>query len=102
MAIESSCYKVFVDYVCTKIIPRHGEYKHKFDIAIGESGLSIHYKKNIYYVTIIYENGNYYWKLEPYKNSFYTCFVKNENSFDMVLYAIEEHDKLYQTKRQEN
>ena len=78
--------------VLTKfIIPTYEKYKDTdmYDICLYKNLIRVRYNHNFYYIDIIVDNNELYWKLMPYKKSFYTTII-NDNSFERVLFAITE------------
>ena len=65
------------------------ENDNTFDIGISKNLIRVKYDHHFYYIDIIEENGEFYWKLMPYKNSYYTTII-NDGSFERVLFAITE------------
>ena len=65
------------------------ENDNTFDIGISKNLIRVKYDHHFYYIDIIEENGEFYWKLMPYKNSYYTTII-NDGSFKRVLFAITE------------
>ncbi len=76
-----------------QIVPTFEKLKREnnniFDIGISKNLIRVKYNHHFYYIDIIEENHDFYWKLTPYKNSYYTTPVSN-NSFERVLFAITE------------
>ena len=74
------------------ILPAFLKYKYKeiYDISIYQNELiRVKYNNHFFYIDIIYSYNNFYWKLTPYKNSYYTTEITS-NSFERVLFAITE------------
>lgn len=46
-----------------------------------------------YKVELLEENSAYYWKVSPYMKSYYVTPYMGYESFEMVLFAIKEHEK---------
>lgn len=55
--------------------------------------LNIKYHNHKYKAKIIKIAKEYFWKLTPYRDTYFTTAVENENSFELVLCAIKEHEK---------
>lgn len=57
--------------------------------------LNIYYNKNEYEASIISLENDYYWRIEPYRNSYFTTRMSNKKqSFDLILFTIKENDLL--------
>ena len=57
--------------------------------------LNICYNTKEYKVSIISFENNYYWRVEPYMNSYFETRMNNQKyNFDLVLFAIKEDDLL--------
>lgn len=57
--------------------------------------LDILYNETEYKVIIISLENKYYWRVEPYKESYFTTEMKNQKqNFDLMLFAIKENDLL--------
>ena len=54
---------------------------------------------NTYTIGIIIEQGEYYWYLVPYNNSYFLSKSTLKGNFDMMLLAIKENEEFY-TKKQ--
>ena len=65
------------------------ENNNKYDIWGYKNLIRVKYDHHFYYIDIIEENAEFYWKLTPYKDSFYTT-IASDNSFERVLFAITE------------
>ena len=68
-----------------KIDPEEKIYK----IFLYKNLIRVKYDHHFYYIDIIEENGEFYWQLTLYKNSYYTTII-NDGSFERVLFAITE------------
>lgn len=74
------------------ILPTFFKYKDKkvYDISIYQNKLiRVKYNNHFFYIDIMYSDNSFYWKLTPYKNSYYTTEI-TPNSFERVLFAITE------------
>ncbi|MDD2494527.1 MAG: hypothetical protein PHE29_04965 [Tissierellia bacterium] len=57
--------------------------------------LDICYNTKDYKVNIITFKNNYYWRMEPYTDSYFTTGMNNQKQdFDLILFAIKENDLL--------
>ena len=85
--------KLKLEMFSKQIVPTFEKLKHEnnntFDIGISKNLIRVKYNHHFYYIDIIEENGEFYWKLTPYKDSYYTTIV-NDRSFERVLFAITE------------
>lgn len=92
-------YDILTDYICNYIYPNNlyiGEYKMRI---ASENSIKIIYKRHHYIITIIEEDGIFYWSLKPYRDSFFATRIDNYSSLDRVLFAIKEHHEIkYQKK----
>jgi len=87
-------YKILTDYICNYIHPRD-LYKGEYTIRVAsDNRLKIHYKRHYYFISIVEENNQFFWKMTPYRNSYYMTIIDEYSSFDRVLSAIKEHDRI--------
>lgn len=87
-------YEIFTDYICNYIIPNK-IYTKSFGIAISGNALfSIKYNHKLYNLNIIKIDGKLYWKLAPHFEDCYVTVIDDYHSFDRVLFAIVENDKV--------
>ncbi len=92
---DDSCVNQLKIYLCNYIFKNNHRYvADGLIIYIRSNYLKIKYNHHYYYVIIIKENNIYYWQLRPYNKSFYTTPYDNANSFELVIMAIKENDKL--------
>lgn len=92
-------YDIFVDYICNYIIPNR-VHRKGIGISIGENiGFRIRYNHKIYNVDIIQIENQFYWRLTPHFEKCYTTIIDDYSSFDRVLFAIKENDRVVNGKK---
>ena len=84
------------DCLVNYILKNYDKYKKEgFIIWAHDDYYRIKYNHKIYKVSIINENEKLYWKLRPYNKSYFTTEVKEYSSFENVIFAIKENDKIF-------
>ena len=83
------------DCVINYILKNNDRYSEEgFIIWLHEDYLRIKYNHKVYTVTVVEENEKLYWKLKPYNKSYYMTEIKEYSSFEAVIYAIKDNDKI--------
>ncbi len=79
------------------VIEVNNKYKDKgFNIFLENEYIEIIYNKSVYKITIIKKDNKLFWHLTPYqKNYFETEISTTRNSFEMIIYAIQDNESLY-------
>ncbi len=96
---DDNCTNELKKHLCEYILKNNNKYVDEgFIIYIHSNYLKIWFNHHYYYVIIIMEEKQYYWHLKPYNKSYYTTFSKDINSFDFVILAIKEQDKIISKK----
>lgn len=95
-----NCRKLLISHLTDYIIYNNERYvEEDFIIYIHDTYLKIKYKHHYYNVTILIKNNLYYYYLSPFNKDFFTILAQTPDTFELVLLAIKEHDKLkYKTK----
>lgn len=87
-----------VNYMDSFIFKNNNRYKEDgYDIYLNNNYLYINYKNSIidYKAFVIEENGELYWMLVPYKDSYYTTLIIDPSvAFDRLLFAIRQNEVL--------
>lgn len=99
-SIEQCDDRLLIKHLCDYILKNNQRYLDDgFIIWIGEYYLRIKYNHHIYKVTIIKEQEDISWYLKPYNKKYYTTSCDRENSFEFVIMAIKENDKILNLKK---
>ena len=87
-------YNILTDYLCNYIYPNK-KYTGPYQMRVASNNtLKIKYNKHYYIISIVEENNQLFWKMKPYRNSYFTTIIDEYSSFDRVLFAIKEHDEI--------
>lgn len=85
---------IFVDYLCNYIVPNK-LHKKEFGLYVGRNDLiDIRYNHRLYHVNIIKSGNELYWKLTPHFEGNYITIIDTYESFDRLLFAIKENDRV--------
>lgn len=88
--------KYLEDCMINYILKNHDRYKSDgFTMWLHREYLRIKYNHKIYIVRITSEYGNLYWNLRPYNKSYFTTEIKDYSSFEAIIFAIKDNDKIY-------
>ena len=99
LVIDKDCIDLLKKHICIRIQEQHRSNNNKdLDIRVASNYLKVKYKNRIYKVSIVKEDNKYYWYLKPYNKNCFMTSADDNNSFDTVVFAIKEHDKLYLKK----
>lgn len=96
---DSGCRNLLVEHLKDYIIYHGKEYaKQGFNIFMHDKYLRTIYNHHVYKITIVSDNNFFYYYLQPYNKSYFITLANNPKSFEMVLYAIKEHENLLKRK----
>ncbi|MCM1370756.1 MAG: hypothetical protein NC181_02550 [Clostridium sp.] len=85
--------KIVLNY----ILPNYDKYsKDGFEFWLHDDYIRIKYNHKVYKAKIIFENSTLYWYLTPYNKSYFLTEIKNDNSFEALIFAIRDNHNYFE------
>ena len=87
--------KELKDCLINYILKNYMKYKEEgFEMWLHDNYIRIKYNHKIYVAKIIKKDNILYWYLEPYNKSYFETKIKSYNTFEAIIFAIKDNDKI--------